>query len=74
MVRVVGAGAGDDGRLAAQLLDHRRRRATTISSSLSVGDSPVVPHTTSPLEPLASRWRPSATAASSFTPPSAGTA
>ena len=29
--------------------------SATISSSLSVGDSPVVPQTTSPSEPLASR-------------------
>src|SRR4051812_38817094 len=43
----------------------------TSSSSLSVADSPVVPPTTRPLEPLASRWRPSATAASSLTDPSA---
>ena len=54
----------------------RRARApsastrTTSSSSLSVADSPVVPPTTSPSEPLASRWRPSATAASSLTAPS----
>src|SRR3954468_12851356 len=42
----------------------------TSSSSLSVADSPVVPPITSPLDPLASRWRPSATAPSSFTEPS----
>ena len=52
---VVGAGAGDDGRR------DRPRRATTVrniasfSSSLSVGDSPVVPATTRPSEPLARR-------------------
>src|SRR4051795_1387181 len=45
-------------------------RATS-SSSASVADSPVVPPITRPFDPLASRWRPRATAASSFTAPSA---
>jgi hypothetical protein len=40
------------------------------SSSSIVAASPVVPHTTSPCEPLLSRYRPIETAASSSTEPS----
>ena len=69
MARVVRAGAGDDGRAVADLL----QRGGVELEALVVGErraSPVVPVTTSPSEPLSTRWRASARKPSRSTEPS----
>ena len=69
VARVVGAGAGDDGRPVAHLVE---RRGVELEALLvgEHGPSPVVPVTTRPSEPLSTRWRASARKLSRSTAPS----
>ena len=53
-------GAGDDRCVARRPPRARRGRGRAARASVSVGLSPVVPATTTPSEPLSTRWRASA--------------